>query len=318
MKMTYEDLTEQWGRVAQTENAYLLQNFAHPLDIYIGHDEKLDKTLYIEGMGKFVKELPSSESITVKNHQRSDGEWVLSFHLTRYENKNVFMKLCWDIITSTGESEKQYIKCISDRYLMWYDLMQKKRQKRLSFSVQKGLIGELLYLKELICNLGCERAVSSWAGPNGADQDFIYDETWCEVKAVKAAAVDVWISSLEQLDSQTEGTLRLYYMEKTTVEDILGISLFQAVKNIRDLLRGHNMAERDFEALLCRYGYDDGEAEYSELKFRHLKSVSYRVDASFPKLTRDSISVQINEVKYSLNLGTITKFEIIEGNNGTT
>lgn len=313
---TYTDLIKHWDTLQKVSSAYILQDSQHPLDIYIGYDNNLQKTLSLISNEKINIDLPSSESITVTSNERLDGSWILSFHLTKIENNVVFMKLCWDIIESTKAVSDNRIKYIGERYLMWYNLMKLKRQEKLGYSRQKGLIGELFFLKELIHKLGCHKAVVSWAGPSGADRDFIYDYTWCEVKSVSVSGISVWISSLEQLDCQSEGMLRLYFMDKTTSEDLNGFSLNQVVEDIRTLLESDMKSLILFETQLYQFGYEDNEPGYSSLKFMLFKTVSYHVGKEFPKLTRDSIISQISQAKYCINLATIEEFKIMEGNYG--
>ncbi|MDD3069162.1 MAG: PD-(D/E)XK motif protein [Bacilli bacterium] len=313
----YTDLTKHWDSLQKVSSAYILQDSQHPLDIYIGYDLKLQKTLSVISNEKIGIDLPSSESITVEINKRGNNSWVLSFHLTKIENNVVFMKLCWDIIESTKTVSNNRIQCIGERYLMWYNLMKNKRQAKLGESRIKGLIGELFYLKELINKFGCRKAVESWAGPSGADRDFIYDHTWCEVKSLQVSGTSVWISSLEQLDCQSEGILRLYFMDKTTSEDLSGISLKQIVDDVRTLLESDMMSRISFETQLYPFGYDDDEPRYTSLKFKLFKTVSYCVGKEFPKLTRDSIIPQISQAKYCINLATIEDFKIMEGNDGS-
>jgi len=63
--------------------------------------------------------------------------------------------------------------------------------------------------------MGPQRALESWCGPEGADQGFIYDDTWTEVKTATIASAAISISSLEQLGTDIDGSLRLYQIDKT-------------------------------------------------------------------------------------------------------
>lgn len=44
----------------------------------------------------------------------------------------------------------------------------------MSYQRQKGLLGELIYLSEIIDLLGIEAAIDAWTGPDGSDQDYVF------------------------------------------------------------------------------------------------------------------------------------------------
>ena len=85
------------------------------------------------------------------------------------------------------------------RYKNWQKFLQYMKGDVMSFQRQKGLLGELLYLKEILISMDKEAAVEAWVGPEGSDQDFVFSDTWTEVKSVALSAESVSISSLQQL-----------------------------------------------------------------------------------------------------------------------
>lgn len=62
-------------------------------------------------------------------------------------------------------------------------------------------------------------SLQAWMGPKMADQDFVFPDTWYEVKATTSDAEQVRISSIEQLDCAVEGTLAILVLDQTSAVD---------------------------------------------------------------------------------------------------
>ncbi|NLV23059.1 MAG: PD-(D/E)XK motif protein [Syntrophomonadaceae bacterium] len=248
-----------------------------------------------------------SKPIAASNYQFADGTWVLSFRLVQSDYEEVFLRFCWDIIESSRDITENIVDFIVQRYLKWQRLMEYKRPDILPAARQKGLLGELMFLTECTKTMGLQKALESWCGPEGADQDFIYDNTWTEVKAVAMASVTISISSLEQLDTDMEGSLKLYRIDKTTDTDANGFTLADIVQNTRVLFSGNLKCRELFDLRLFQYGYKD-MSEYGKQKYRFCGAEEYCVDGTFPKLTRNNIAYQINSARYAIDLASIAAF----------
>ena len=304
--MTFNKLKEKWEAMPVYGNAFFLIDSTHQIDINIGYEKFNQKTLLIRNSG-IVSELLSSKSIAASNYQFSDGTWVLSFRLVQSDNEEVFLRFCWDIIESSRDISENIIDFIVQRYLKWQRLMEYKRPDILPLARQKGLIGELMFLTECTKTMGLQKALESWCGPEGADQDFIYDDTWTEVKAVAMASATISISSLEQLDTDIDGSLMLYRIDKTTDTDGNGFTLKDIVQNTRVLFSDNLKCRELFDLRLFQYGYKD-IFEYGKQKYRFCGAEGYRVDGTFPKLTRNNIAYQIISARYAIDLASIAAF----------
>ena len=110
--------------------------------------------------------------------------------------------------SSTENDRARSLICVLKRYAAWLKLLQHKNSALLGVAAQKGLIGELLYLKDRIeRGMPVADALAGWVGPEGADQDFVYEDGWHEIKTTGAESAKVTISSAEQLDSAQSGEL---------------------------------------------------------------------------------------------------------------
>ena len=117
---------------------------------------------------------------------------------------------------------------------MCRDLLAAAKNDLLSEEQQRGLIGELLFLREQILNgRPLKESVAGWVGALKEHQDFSYGETWYEIKSVMEQAEKVRIPSLEQLSLERVGELVIYRLAKTSGD---GFTLNSIVKNLSELL----------------------------------------------------------------------------------
>lgn len=305
---TYDELADRWESL---KYGFVLVDAKHHVDINIGYDSKLRKTLLIRNTGK-VSPLPSSKAISAENIPVDSANWGLSFSLLQEEISELFIKFCWDIIESTRAVEGDIVEFILNRYNMWLQLLTYKHPNIMMPARQKGLIGELLYLQKLIRRFGQKKAVSSWVGSEGGDRDFVYDNTWTEVKTVSFASDTVSISSLEQLDTEIPGYLVLYRLESTSPEDTTGISVNDIVKKTERMLT-ESLPAADFKMKLCQYGYSE-KPDYDRIRYL-LGAVSIcRVDEKFPRVVRTGLNPAVSWVKYGLSISAISEF-MVEDND---
>ena len=191
------------------------------------------------------------------------------------------------------------------RYMTWQRLLPYYRRGKMSFERQKGLLGELLFFQKLIEKYGSQYAVDAWCGPDGSDQDYLFESTWAEVKAIALASESVKISSLEQLNQETDGTLVVYVLEKSTPGD-QRITLPDIVADIRQQLTADVLVLDKFNMKLFKYGYRDrDEDDYRQNCFRLIETRIYEVTDVFPKLTRKNVPPEVSVCKYELSLPSL-------------
>jgi hypothetical protein len=167
------------------------------------------------------------------------------------------------------------------------------------------LLGELLFLRSRIQEKdGGLSAVQGWVGADGADQDFVYADGWFEVKSIGVSAISVSISSLEQLTNPDDGELVIMRLDKVAPEKASALSLNDIVRQVSDALIGSADALDLLRSKLNAYGYIDLQ-EYSVQKYYCSSVQRYRVDASFPKLTKQNVPQQVESLHYELSLPSL-------------
>ncbi|RJQ39091.1 MAG: PD-(D/E)XK motif protein [Nitrospiraceae bacterium] len=308
MKITPEILERQWNSIKYTSGGFLQIDTQHPLEWHIGYQSISQRTLLLVSDTE-IGAIESSKSMIVSRRRReSDNRWTLSFELLRNEQQGVFAILCCDIIEHSrpAVNEAEALKLVIDRYKQWSRLLETQRSGLMDENSRKGLLGELLFLQERIeKGDSALTAVQGWVGADGADQDFVYEDGWHEIKSIGASATSVSISSLEQLDCADEGELVIMRIDKAAPDKSGALSLNDAVRQISSKLIGASDALDLFRSKLSAYGYIDLQ-EYSQQKYSCSGSQRYDVNDTFPKLTRQNVPAQIESLHYELSLPSMT------------
>lgn len=124
----------------------------HPLEWYIGYLSINPKALLLisdEDMGS----VDSSKSMAVKRGRReSDNRWTLAFGLLREEQQGVCVSLCCDIIeySRSASSSREALELVIKRYRQWNRLLEYQCKGLMDEGMRKGLIGELIFLRQRI------------------------------------------------------------------------------------------------------------------------------------------------------------------------
>lgn len=305
--ITINELCKTWDSIPKTQEGYKRIASNKPVSFHIGYNKKGQRCFYLMDIGKQYN-LSSSKAIEVECLSTMKKDYSIRFVLHQNELEELFIKLCWDLI-SVSENATDPVLEIVNRYLRWMKMLQKIKEHEMGSSQIKGLMGELLYLEDLISSQD-ESVIYNWVGPEGADQDFIFNAGWSEVKAVGASAVEVSISSIQQLDRSDEGKLVVYSLDKVPVNGKHVHTLPQIISRIKSMIYS-DIVRDEFDCKLTKYGYLKKDKNLYEDKFYRLSEHRvYRVDSNFPKITKSSIPVQIKNAKYSLDLAAIDNYRI--------
>jgi hypothetical protein len=281
---------------------------SHILDIYLGIDNMSRYTLFLISDSE-PQHIFSSQIIYVQIGQRMDKQWGVSFALLDNKFEDMFFHFCSDIIDSSRNlADKSFgATYVCARYVKWQNMLSKFNGGILSIPEVKGIIGELVFLKEyMIPKYGQEIALNSWVGPEKTDQDFICENIWYEVKSTVSGAEKVQISSIEQLDSPTDGELVIVYLDKTSFSDNLKISLNSIYQEVYNLLSNDYLKQK-FNDILLGLGFFK-RYEYDEYTFKLSAIHRYQVDKDFPCLRKSQIPLAVINIKYDLSISYINKY----------
>jgi hypothetical protein len=172
----------------------------------------------------------------------------------------------------------------------------------------KGLLGELMFLKEFAFEkYGIRDAIIGWSGTEPTHKDFSYGDEWFEIKTINDGKSTISISSIEQLDSISNGKLVIYELQKMS-PTFNGLSLNNFVAQIKEQIIDEDTLDI-LENKLLQAGYIYSP-NYDDFVFCLMGNNAYDVNENFPRIKRENIPSEIVSVKYEIFISSIEKFII--------
>lgn len=280
----------------------------HILELHIGLDEKGRKAIELRAAFTPVK-VTGTSAIDV-NQYRKDEYNTIRFSLKDDEMSGLFYKFCDDIIEQTRELKdiRDGYRAVTARFFQWKKMFVLSRNTFLTEPEIMGLIGEILFLKNILSKeIGLSEALKSWSGQELTHKDFSCDNRWYEVKTINRGNPNVRISSLEQLDSEKEGELIVFSMEKMSAA-YNGVTLNKLILETRQMFLSREESD-DFLAKVALQGYEYNNY-YDDFVFEISNVMRYAVRKGFPKLTSANVPEAIAKASYDISLSEIQSFII--------
>lgn len=293
-------------RKGKDSHTYQRIDMDYRVNVYLGYNDDGRMSMVVAEDGK-EERVKSSKFIDVKMKRREDRKLALSFDLLDDAYAQLFTVFCKDMIIICERAGKEM--AISNallRWKYWLELFGKRTLHILEKNEIKGLIGELYVLKDYIApKYGINEAVKSWMGPMLGHKDFEIQDTWYEVKSINENAVQIAISSLEQLESDIDGHLAVVRLEDTSENNNRAVDLNTMVISIIDMIEDPEVLEL-FRVRLDNLGYNP-DPEYDKHVFEKKGMEFYYVSEEFPRLRRKDINASIGNVKYTILVDGIAK-----------
>ncbi len=296
---------EEKIRLINQNSQYVRVSDSHPLELYIGKNDKGFPTLRYNG--NFLPVKIVGNSVLEIKQVKTTNYYSILFSYTAKDNFSLFYNFCEDIINQTASysGADGYLEIVN-RYNQWKKMFY-GNSKILSENEVLGLIGELLFLKDFCFKVyGISNGLNGWSGPEPTHKDFSYKNEWYEIKSINSFRSTVSISSIEQLDSTIEGKLVVYLFEKMS-PSFNGISLNALVGTISNMIQYETDRDIFFEKLK-QVGYSYNEV-YDNYVYNLIRVDKYIVNSEFPKIKADDLSNGICKVQYEISLSLIEKFK---------
>ncbi|MBS1537771.1 MAG: PD-(D/E)XK motif protein [Bacteroidetes bacterium] len=245
-----------------------------------------------------------------------NGKNILIFKLLNFEHKDIFAVLCEDLIESISEetNEKKIIREVLNRFEKWKSLFSKIGLQGLKSEEQRGLFGELFFLRKyLSTNNDFFSVVNTWIGTEKQVRDF-QSSTWAvEVKTTHGNNHQkVHISSERQLDISNLEHLFLYHISLEQLQNTEE-TLNDIVDSIDEILKSETIVLNRFKSKLYEVGYFDLQRIlYESIGYRIRQDIFYKVENDFPRIEENDIRAGVGDVKYSIILSQCTSFIINE------
>lgn len=255
-----------------------------------------------------------NQSVTVDYRQIGIDDAVKDFLVLQCRSSGLheqFSLLADDILEAVACKPNRAPGIALETLERWKELLRDQRKPLLSDEQLIGVMGELLFLEELLSVHGPD-AITSWQGPLGARHDFDFHNSAVEIKSTLSRdSFPAVFHGAKQLEAPVNRELfvRGYQFEKT----IAGNSIPQVLSRL--FVGGFKRYE--ILNLLENIGYSESDSSnYEGRKFEVLAQKTSLVDDDFPKLTVGTVSEeildQISMLRYTvdLNLQTIVALDI--------
>lgn len=313
----------EWEQIpAASESGNLnvrLADSAHPLEFRMGRDFRSRYIFQLEAPGSadLRSSLPRISGIDCELEEHGAGILRLTLTLKSEDDLPNFRLMCAGMMHATSElstlqAETGLLVVIGQLH-RWQQMLRQRRDRLLTRSEIIGLIGELLFLRDVMAPLiGMFAALRSWTGPERDEQDFVLGGTIFEVKTqVVTADRRIRISSEDQLDPvqgriiiSNQGVAPLPSTEPTAR------SLNSLVAEVREAAAAHGAAACDLlDIALLAASYDDRE-EYDEEHWVLVDRAFYEVIGDFPRIERAELRPGVDMVNYSIRVADCLPYAV--------
>lgn len=259
-----------------------------------------------------VEPLPILRSVDARYRLVGDRlSFVLSLNDTALIE--MFESLCRNIADG-GEQAANHQDTLLytvQRTRRWHHLLRGGSTGELTLEEQRGLIGEIDFLKELAAAIGPDAAIESWKGPEGASKDFEFPNICVEVKARRSAAKPyVAISSVEQLADVYRARVFLKVTDVTAAMTPEGQTLHDHVAATYLALQTSAFAVARFDQMIFDFGYDPHH-KYDGRRWFIGESREYEVLEGFPRIV-PPVAGGVTDIKYSIGLAECAPYALAE------
>lgn len=282
------------------------QNFG----LYVGHDNLGRTSLFVK-VSKKPTFITNSKYLIFDYNRRNDSLWALTISIANQQYIKVFQKFVDDLVESVSGisnskvAERKFIQ----RFREWQTLFEKEVSSIMDFHAIVGLIGELHFLKEfMIKKYGVQESIEAWVGPNGADKDFVINNTWYEIKTKSLNKETIHLNNQNQLFSDKVGYLTIISYEKTSLLNEGSINLLDLYYEISNLI-GKQSLQTIFDNKLASVNFIPVD-KYRETNVLLHKTDFYKVDQEFPQIQNIEFHNVITNIEYDLFLPELKSYKV--------
>ncbi|MGQ4277609.1 PD-(D/E)XK motif protein [Pseudidiomarina sp. E22-M8] len=271
---------------------------------WVSRDEQGRRLVFVEEQGTYSSTYGDKVAFVELHHfQLSNGKTRVCCILEEESLNDMFGLVVKDIAYRCSQSKGQKLfESFYKRVAAWGSFLKPARSG-IGYKKLIGFLSELYVLKQLfLANLNSENAIDSWGGPEGKNQDFLFNGITVEVKSsLLGERRYVKISSEYQLDNKDgEGYLIHTVLSPSDVGGSTCIK--ELVQLIESEISESAQATSDFWVKIST-NYGSASAKELETRFSIKELNVYCVDEKFPKITPEMLLFQeVSKVKYQIDL----------------
>jgi len=311
------DIAKLWSQHLPTEKYLIVKTQIEELShfsCFAATNHKTGKHSYIMELNKEV-EVPDYKTLNFQGVrvQLFELEEVNELHVFLMDSdlKGIFSKFINNIIEdiSIVPTQKEALLVTFNVIQKWKKLFDKLTSEGLSLEQQKGLIGELLVIKEFCDSKhNVESIILGWLGPEGHDKDFLISDKAIEAKFTTSKLPRIRITSEHQLDFSNLSNLFLSQFQAEKAKE--GISLNLLVDFLRESLSNTISLLDVFNQKLVQAGYLEKHTSNYETLYSIKKWNLYHVQGDFPKIQQQDLPKGIYNTSYFIERSAINDYEI--------
>jgi len=251
-------------------------------------------------------------SIEIIHDEKHPKNNILLIKLINYQFIEVFSVLCEDLISniSTINDELLLVNTLLQRIEKWKSLFEKASMQGLSPKEQRGLFGEIFFLRMLLMeNPNYENVIKSWVGPEKRARDFQLKNWGVEVKTTSGNNHQlIQINSERQLDTSNLKNLFLFHIS-LEINQQSGESLNHLVDTVYKILDSDIILTNKFSMKLMEAGYYKHHRNFYNDNSYFLRSkIFYKIKNEFPRIEEKDIRKGVGDVKYTIDVSLCTNF----------
>ena len=272
------------------------------------------------GIAPLPEALPQSRGfsyeVLVAGDESSSGMLSVILSASDASYNDVFAAICEDLTTQLSplNSDREIVREFVNRVQLWQIFFERQGGDGLSPEAQRGLYGELWFLKEFVLSERAdETALACWRTEVQSQHDFQFGELSVEVKTSATRGLQALkINGEQQLDETLVDRLCLYYLSVAVIENSPA-TLPALVDEIRAQL-AHGTAGQDrFNRMLLGRGYSDSQGQlYEQTGYSIRRSGILEVRDNFPRIRECDLRHGIGEVSYSIALDVALDYALDE------
>ena len=241
---------------------------------------------------------------------------ILLLKLLNTEHSDIFSVLCEDLMNSisTITDEAKLVKSLLNRYEKWKSLFDKTLLEGLSSEEQRGLFGELYFIRKLLeNNFSAIDVINSWVGQEKQIKDFQSGRWAVEIKTSSGNNHQrVHINNERQLDTSDLDNLLLFHLSLNATQRT-GENLNQIVDLISAQLALDFVALNRYKSKLLEGGYfQHHKSLYENVGYHIRQETFYKVENGFPRIEESDIRAGVGDVKYTIILSQCSSFILPE------
>jgi hypothetical protein len=296
-----------------------LADSSHPLDFRMGRDHRGRYVFQLETNSPdgSALELPKMSALGCEVEPVGEGKSRLVLVLDHAADFPNFALMCTSLMLATADlasaqSHEGLVRAVEELH-RWQEMLRRRADRLLSRSERIGLVGELLFLRDVLAaRCGWGVAVKCWNGPGGHEQDFVVAGSIFEVKTqIVTADRRIRISSEDQLDP-VQGRIILVNqgIAPLPAEDSGSRTLNALVREIREAVAVAGAGAPDLlDIALLDARYDD-RPEYDEECWILVDRRYFEVRADFPRIERADLRPGVEMVSYSIRVSDCIEFAV--------